>query len=118
MTPQEIFNTAYLGVLSQGGPSKAGNMCKYRGPNGRKCGVGWLIDDDTAAKWDKAELPAFDDIAAADPDWLAPWMHKNAKLITAIQGAHDSPDADVDFLGDFTRIMAIIAAQHNLTVPA
>ena len=50
MTKQETFDIAVRGVILQGGPSvrntESGRRCVYRGPNGRKCGVGHLISDE------------------------------------------------------------------------
>lgn len=47
LTHQQIFDKALSGVRQQGGPSRAdnGGLCAYRGADGRKCGVGHLIDD-------------------------------------------------------------------------
>lgn len=43
---QKAFETAALGLIAQGVPSVDDqNNCMYRGPNGTKCGVGFLIPD-------------------------------------------------------------------------
>jgi len=48
MKNQEIFDKAYLGLKSQGfiRSVSSGISCVYRGPEGRKCAVGWLIPDE------------------------------------------------------------------------
>jgi hypothetical protein len=53
MDRQQIFNKAIKGILDQGGPSVTLNMstgkltsCRYRGPDGTKCAIGHLIDDE------------------------------------------------------------------------
>lgn len=49
MTIQEIFNKVVRGLASQDWVQsrKAGtDMCLYRGPKGRKCAAGWLIDNE------------------------------------------------------------------------
>jgi hypothetical protein len=48
MNLQEIFDTATVGIIKQGGPasSKDTYMCAYRGEDGRKCAVGQLIPDE------------------------------------------------------------------------
>ena len=48
---QELFNKIYLGLKSQNFEQSAvyenGNLrCLYRGPNGLKCAVGFLIPDE------------------------------------------------------------------------
>ena len=49
MTNQEIFNTIYLGLESQGFKRSRDEMrgyCMFRGDNGMKCAAGWLIPDE------------------------------------------------------------------------
>jgi hypothetical protein len=48
MDKQEIFNTVYLGLASQGFKRSINTeavRCMYRGDEGRKCAAGWLIPD-------------------------------------------------------------------------
>lgn len=47
-TRQEIFDIAYRGLASQGWKqsSNASGSCAYRGKNGLKCAIGWLIPDE------------------------------------------------------------------------
>ncbi|TPL42591.1 hypothetical protein [Mesorhizobium sp. B2-4-5] len=48
MITQQTFNTTYLGLQAQGWQrsySETEMACLYRGPNGRKCAIGHLIDD-------------------------------------------------------------------------
>ena len=121
MTPQEIFNTAYLGVLSQGGPSLASNgYCAYRGKHNRKCGVGWVISDETAAQWDKLTSPDIECILHDQAEELEPWMLESGDILCQIQTAHDNATKESNrrFLRDFKSRMALVAAKHNLTVPA
>jgi hypothetical protein len=44
-TKQELFDAAWLGLVSQGRKSVdfKTNICQYNGPGGRHCGVGWLL---------------------------------------------------------------------------
>jgi len=46
MTLQKMFDTAAVGMLKQGKKSIEGNACRYRGGDGCKCAVGFLIPDD------------------------------------------------------------------------
>lgn len=46
-TRKEIFDLAYAGIKSQGFKRSAKpHGCLYRGPEGRKCAIGWLIPDE------------------------------------------------------------------------
>ncbi len=45
-TQQELFDKIFTGLRSQGFErSMVGSSCKYRGEQGRKCAVGYLIPD-------------------------------------------------------------------------
>jgi hypothetical protein len=46
LTRQETFDKAAAGLLAQGIKSTDGHGCAYRGVQGRKCGIGFLIDDE------------------------------------------------------------------------
>ena len=52
MDMQELFNKAVGGIYNQGKPSYQPSMgsdagvCMYRGPEGVKCAVGFIIDDE------------------------------------------------------------------------
>ena len=48
MTRQEMFNIAYKGLASQGFEHSLDRdgFCVYRGENGRRCAIGWLIPDE------------------------------------------------------------------------
>jgi hypothetical protein len=52
MTRQQMFNTAYHGLAAQGFQRSvdANNGCRYRGDEGRRCAIGYLISDEIAAK--------------------------------------------------------------------
>lgn len=43
---ENLLCTAIEGLLEQGLPSATEALCKYLGPNGRKCAVGQLIADE------------------------------------------------------------------------
>lgn len=129
MNLQEAFDKAYLGVIEQGGPAHLDDgRCRYRGPNGRKCGVGHLIDDEKlAARWDEQNLGIH---VGVQDDKAPAWMKSQpmAQLLTAIQSLHDSivtelRDKNAGFVDDkiflykFKTGMAYRAKQFNLTIP-
>lgn len=121
MTPEQIFYTALDGVLAQGGPSrKANSGCRYRGPGGRKCPVGHLIDDATASIWDGYVLSKIGDIlessAASARFRVQPWMLANKDLLVVIQKHHDwwfISDA-AHYRRDFEARMAETAIKFNI----
>jgi hypothetical protein len=43
---QWAFDTALTGLRAQGRKSVSGEDCLYRGPDGAKCGIGFLIPDE------------------------------------------------------------------------
>lgn len=46
LTPQEIFDTVALHLLTQNAPAKTTDgACLYRAPDGKKCAAGCLIPD-------------------------------------------------------------------------
>lgn len=109
MTMQEAFNTAYRGVMSQGGKSMIGTSCRYRAPDGRKCGVGWLLDDDTAMRLDMAKGPGIKDHPEA-----AGRLGLPMGFLLYLQHAHDTAKDD---LSDFPARMAAIAKRFGLEMP-
>lgn len=48
LTRQEMFDISYRGLASQGWENSinSSGSCSYRGINGLKCAIGWLIPDD------------------------------------------------------------------------
>lgn len=46
MTEQEAFDIALAGLRKQGKPSKNNYSCLYRGPDGTRCAVGFLMPDE------------------------------------------------------------------------
>lgn len=105
-TRQQIFDTAYRGLASQGfRKSAAKGRCLYRGPNGRKCAIGWCIPDDV--KFDEATYTlnkALDDAGISqDDDWFC----------CELQTVHDSARSPDDMKGS----LADFADEYDLTIP-
>ncbi len=115
MTPQEIFNTAYTGIIAQGRQSVSKNgECRYRGPDGLKCAVGFMIDDATAQEWEGVGIMSVNRFRTP-PDWIV----NNIDLLIMIQDAHDREvDDDADFIEEFTARMQNLAQHYNLEIPA
>jgi hypothetical protein len=133
MTPQEIFDTAARAMLKQGRPSvrafPLGNFCAYLSPNGSRCAVGWLMNDE--------EIKAFGDFqggvcglveSTESRARLRPFFFEHEDLLSSIQGAHDmkatvfdpvagmnvvNPNADDWRLG-FIKEMQAVAILYDL----
>lgn len=114
LTAQEIFDTTYDAVMAQGVPSTHQGTCKYRGENGTKCALGFLIDDETASLWDKQHSNITGILPRMIPDHL--WPHLD--LLYQIQMCHD--DATCDYVDPFPtafhKRMVIVADRFNLTM--
>ena len=75
---QRAFDLACEGLAEQGGPSRdAAGTCLYRGPNGRKCAIGWLIPD--GEEPDGLELLPLGDLIPSE----------SFRFADALQTAHD-----------------------------
>jgi len=125
MTPQEIFDKAYLGLKAQGRQSKSkGEACAYRGHQGACCGVGFLVTDATAMAWDKRSDASIYSILRDDAregkgpiEGVEDWMRKNPELLEHIQDAHDGAREWGSEVFGFEAKFARVAAKFNLTVP-
>ena len=112
MTPQQIFTTAFLGVIGQGCFSvDIHGTCQYRGPNGAKCPVGFLIDDETATAWEGAP------IWMVARNRLPTGIAANFGLCRSIQAAHDTASRLGEGIPGYRRRMIKVAARYNLEVP-
>lgn len=111
MNSQEIFDTTYDAIMAQGKPSigKDG-ICKYRGEGGTKCALGFLIDDETAQKWDV--FGGILDVTYKTP--VPDWVTENLSLLRDIQDVHDNAANTPDFVADFKQHMQEVAEDHFL----
>lgn len=96
----DIFETMKNHLLTQNQRSSDGGLCRYRGPNGLKCAVGVLIDDEHY----NTDLEGYDvhssNVRAAvtkslgfTPDW---------ELLDQVQTIHDNyePSRWAQLLGE------------------
>lgn len=134
-TLQEIFDTAYLGLIAQGAPAVDSDYsCKYRTPDGLKCAVGMLIADEHY-KQDFENVPVRsartreeDPLECASMLELGTALERSGidllqarGMLVEMQRAHDEyarklvpPMPFVAYIRD---AFAAIAARHHLTVP-
>lgn len=108
-TQQELFDVMWKGLKSQNWQQSVSTItahCVYRGDEGRKCALGWLIPDDKYR-------PAFDD----PHKWVTEDVCKHIGLgdhvsfLRHAQRTHDGSESDMEQrFRDF-------AAHYNLTIP-
>jgi hypothetical protein len=88
MNAQEIFNKSYTHLVQQGRPGwNAEDGCQYLADDGAACGVGCLIDAETAHHWDS--LPASGINSVIKHGLLPTYLKGHEDLLYAIQTAHD-----------------------------
>ena len=117
MTPQEIFDKAYLGLKAQGKQCTAAHGgCVYNGPNDTHCGIGMLVEPSVCAEWEGHDVEAVIRFAKEGDD-LPGWFEANVKLLDAIQCAHDCvTDWRHDEFG-FEAQFKDIARRFDLEIP-
>lgn len=116
MTPQEIFNKAYLGVLRQGKLSQdVEGVCLYRAPRGLKCAVGHLLTDAEAEGLDDRNSPlgTVSLMRSSRASQLPGYFKANLDLLQDLQEAHDGSYS----IAHFRDRCALVAEDHKLEVP-
>jgi len=118
MTAQEVFDTAVLGVLSQGKPSiNHTGDCMYRGPNGLKCAAGHVLkDQDYKRHFDINNLSIY---SLSDRIETPYYVKDNKILLSRLQRVHDSKtlgDNSV-WLKSFRTKARRIAKDFDLKIP-
>lgn len=138
MTPQEIFDKAFAGIVAQGKPAFSDESgCEYMKEDGSRCAVGVLLDEETAKSWTEAHVGAIDDLmydfrqyhsrmgeeGATYKVTVPQWVIDNVGLLESIQVAHDasarlvyatSPEL---WLENFVERMKTVAKNYQLNLP-
>lgn len=116
MTRQQMFNTAYHGLAAQGFTQSMrpdGEGCAYRGQDGKRCALGYLIPDNVYnPEWDGPDGTSAYFLAEYDTTNVI--CRANQQFLVQLQTVHDcapSPDVMKERLADF-------AKEHGLTIPA
>ena len=112
---QEAFNVMVNHLRDQGEkslaePDSAASSCLYRAPNGNKCAVGCLIDDDQYR--DEIEGMGADDIPVLNAIEASGWKGVSIHLLDAMQNCHDTLHPS-----DWEERFLHIAGQYELTLP-
>jgi len=116
MTRQQAFDFVWERISQQGQPSwQDGVGCLYRGPNGLKCAIGWLISDDDYK-------PSLESKCPTDPRFprLPSLKGLPRDFLECMQDCHDTV-AGVDplnFVQEFQQNMIRLANREGLKCPA
>lgn len=96
MTLQESFNHICRNIIAASAPSVAGisdkeKTCQYRGDNGAKCVVGWLIPDQYYYPWMEGSgvmglLEKYPELRQEVP-FIQPWRSSDLEIL---QKMHDA----------------------------
>jgi hypothetical protein len=114
MTQQEAFDKVVINLRRQDKPSiDDKGHCLFRGPNGTKCAVGWLIPDEEYK-------PEFD--VDGMNKWPPYFNGLTREFLIDIQKAHDTAAAlqyykNLSFTGVLEDQFRYIAAVYTLTIP-
>lgn len=118
LSRQEIFTKAYNGLKSQGFQRSVSPIhfhsysCRYRGANGMKCAVGWLMDDDKYTSSFEGYTP---NGAYTLPEY---WEAVNCSrddsfFLKELQKAHDNGDTPELMINN----LETVAGVHGLEIP-
>jgi len=123
MNKQEIFDKVYLGLKSQGfqqsvtdfgsDPNCLISVCQYRGEEGRKCAVGWLIPDEAySANLEKEGSIRCNDLLIETLKTIG-IREEYTDFLSELQSIHDSFKYPDEMQANYDRY----AKDHKLTVP-
>lgn len=115
-TRQEVFNLAYLGIMSQGRPGKpAGSQyCSYHSSNGDMCAVGHVLGETIAREWANA---GFGSIDRTDPRALPEHLRMHRGFLLDLQYIHDNASVYPNFLAEYHHRMVTLAEKYCLRIP-
>jgi len=109
-TRQEIFDLAWNGLKAQGfRRSMNGSTCAYRTHDGRKCAIGYLIEDGDYRHSFEGRDAYFGPVREA-----ARIASADASFAADLQHCHDEAGGPESVEGNLRRF----ASTHDLTIPA
>jgi hypothetical protein len=116
---QEMFDQAVLGVVGQGKRSvNAAGKCLYRGPNGLKCAVGFLIADKRYnAEYNGAGASSPEVINMIEASIGRELKNIEISVLESLQTMHDGCERPGHFIDDFIRGVTCVAKDYNLKMP-
>lgn len=125
MTPQEVFNKAYLGIIKQGKPAFDGNMCFYA-KGALNCGVGKVMKGilpDNSRFWTyQCNVGALaNSMIEEGESSMGDILKANLYLLEECQEAHDDAANLVKgdrFLPYYKERMEEVAKTFGLSIPS
>lgn len=122
MSLQEMFDANWNHFVVDGADRSydaeaPGPYCRYRGPNGTKCAVGLLINDD---EYDPAiEMIGSINSLIAEEVLVFKQDPENAhELCEHLQDVHDGIGPNEDVQAEFKRGLTAVARVFGLTIPS
>jgi len=116
-TRQTAFNKVWEHfVTNKAPPSMHGAYCVYRGPEGRKCAIGVLMDDaDYKPRFDSriSEAMILDKVMDLCPSLAG----LDKEFANELQGAHDRYADSVLFHAKIHADLTVLASEYDLTIP-
>ena len=126
MNKQEMFNLIFCQALKQGERSLRnlqddplqGNSdsCAYRGLNGKRCFIGFIIPDELySPAYEKHSVCELFEMSGELSDLLTPSdmsTYDAVNFLSQLQGIHDSTSPEI-----WEENLEKLAAQHDLEVP-
>lgn len=115
MTSQEAFDIVLKNLREQGVASYRNGSCRFRGCDGGKCAVGWLIPDDEYSP----EMDAYWEVVETR-ERVAKNLGLDVELLVDMQLAHDRfmPRCKGSSLQAWETAMERIAAENKLEYKA
>lgn len=124
---QEIFDTVWLGLKSQGfegsfNTTECGPECAYRGEDGKKCAVGHLISDEDYQLDFEGYGFTEDETCSVDATIRvsAKVKREHRKFVSDLQLIHDTcvrSYEGTDIPDQIQKSMRDLAKRHELTIP-
>ena len=124
ITAQELFDNALHGVLKQGGQSfDKEEGCVYRGPSGRRCGIGHSIPDaEYSSNFEGEPVITLRALCSSEKPVTRYISTNLLDLAQSLQHAHDRHAHDRHAAGDrflyyFEISMEEVADSYDLQTP-
>ena len=120
---QELFNKAVAGLASQGFEASVDTdgTCQYRGPNGKRCAVGWLISDASYSPEMEGKTPEKSGYKAAAAMFEALFPSAAERtFLTNLQACHDrafNSAANEAVAVAMVKNLDAFARLHDLVIP-
>lgn len=113
---QDAFTKAYRGLASQDWQESTNHygLCRYRGPNGLRCAVGWLIPDTMYREsLENQPIPLYM-VSALYPTLRGDDLTRMGRFLKDLQYAHDYAEESGS---EMKARIEEVAADYGLIIP-